>query len=450
MKRVVRQIFDSHKFKVFLWMVLEKGASIGMGFARYKALALVTGAAGLGLFGILQSIQSVMSTLSTVSLSETATGYIAKKRSSGIAVRTRSALTISLGFSLGVCGAVLTFSIANFLPISSEASLTFAQLSLLALGVFVAPVAAAQMAILVALGKLKQVVSVGFFGTTLSTALVILLLSMLGDRSIVWAVVSTPLMGVVLGSAVLGSVMLPNFSLLFRNWRQASSLLKLGSLSMLASVCNPLGQFILRAFLAKYQTLEDVGFFVGAFVLGQYLSLVFVAALRIDFFPKYAASVSVDEKSYILNDRVKFTMVMLGISALPVALSIPFILTLVFDDSFIEAKNLAYCFAYSEMIRLFSQVFVYIFLVQRQGIRLLISSLVYNLTFVGLSIILMSAENLMMIGVAAIAANVVYLFTLMAFFHCSSSTKGQKIEPYTAIVAICVLLFSAAVFLLLA
>lgn len=291
---------DSHR------QILKSSALVGgsqlinvvIGIARTKAIAIILGPAGFGLFGLYNSVSSLIQTIAGLGVNSSGVREIAAAVSRGHAdqiAHTASALR-KVGIALGAIGALLTILLAA--PISK---LTFntdqhaASIRWLSLAVFLLLIAGSQSALIQGMRRLKDLAKMQVIGSLAGMIGAVSLTMLYRERGIVPSLILVAATGLVTSwwfSRGLASAT-PEQSFPLREHRQVlrevASLLKLGVAFMLSS-CITLGiAYAIRICILRSLGMAATGLYQSAWTLGGFYVGVILQAMGADFYPRLTA-----------------------------------------------------------------------------------------------------------------------------------------------------------------
>lgn len=261
---------------------------------RTKAMALLLGPAGFGLFGLYGTIESLAENIAGVGVSSSGVRQIAgavgtgdgKKIAHTVAVLRRTSVI------LGILGALLLIALSR--PISV---LTFgspqnsSSICLLSLAVFFQLVSYGQDALIQGMRRITDLAEIGVIGAILATVVSIPIIYVFRSNGVVLSLVVVAAMTVLTSWRYSRKVKIPKLSITVTEIiEEATALLKLGSVFMMGALLLTGVAYLVRMLILHKSGLEAAGLYQSAWTAGGlYVSLI-IQAMAADFYPRLSAS----------------------------------------------------------------------------------------------------------------------------------------------------------------
>lgn len=268
--------------------------NIALGMVRTKAMALLLGPSGVGLFGIFGSIANLTQSVAGLGINSSGVRQIAEAAGTGDAERiAQTAMVLRrVALLLGFLGAALLLifgrQISTFTFGSGERAGAVAFLSL---AVFFNLVSDGQGALIQGLRRISDLARMRVLGALFGTLVSIPVVYVLGERGVVPSLVFVGVTAFAASTWYSRKIDIPPCSLsLARMGDETAALLKLG-FAFMASGLMAMGV----AYFVRITVLHKVGFagaglYQSAWMLGGLYVGFILQAMGADFYPRLTAS----------------------------------------------------------------------------------------------------------------------------------------------------------------
>lgn len=264
--------------------------SVAIGVVRNKALALLLGPAGWGLFAIYNSILAVAQTIAGVGISDSGVRQIAQ--AVGSQDEDRIALTAAVlrrtAFVLGILGTVLLLILAR--PV---ARLTFGNaqhasaLALLAVAVLLLVIGDGQMALIHGLRQIGNLARLGVLRALLGALITIPLIWFMRDRGILPAIVAAAAVSVLLSWFYTRRNRFRAPALhAGQIWSEFRVLIGMGFALMTGMAMHDGTAWAMKIFLLRQVSYAAAGYYQAAMNLGVFYVGFILAGMGADFYPR--------------------------------------------------------------------------------------------------------------------------------------------------------------------
>lgn len=316
--------------------------NIGIGIVRTKAMAMLLGPAGFGLFGIYNSIISISQTVAGMGVNSSGVREIAKNVNSGdeeeIARTTEVLRKISL--FLGLLGGLLTFVFSG--PISS---VTFgnrehvADIKLLSIAVFLMIVSAGQGALIQGMRRITDLAKMNTLGPMAATMFSIPLVYLFRERGVVIALITVAAMTLVMSWWFSRRIELKPVAVSLRvGLEDTSNLLKLGFAFMSSSLMTMGIAYIIRLMLLRNAGFRAAGLYQSAWTLGGLYVGFILQAMGADFYPRLTAAAK-DHKvcNRLVNEQTEIGVLLAGPGVIATLVFAQIVIAIFYSTKFLEA-----------------------------------------------------------------------------------------------------------------
>jgi enterobacterial common antigen flippase len=316
--------------------------SIGLGIVRSKAMALLLGPAGIGLFGLYSSIAELTRSMAGLGLNSSGVREIAEAVGTGDDVRIARTVTALRRIALysGAVGAIL------LLVFRSEVSkMTFGDdshrtsIALLALAVFFSDISAAQGALVQGMRRIADLAKINVLGALYGTIFSIPIVYFWGEQGLVPSLVFVAAMSILTSWWYARKVRVKRVVMSLRETlRESSALVKLGVLFM-ASGLMALGTgYLVRIIILRRLGADDAGYYQAAWALGGlYIGFV-LQAMGADFYPRLTALAGNDaECNRLVNEQAEVGLLIAGPGVLGTLAFAPIVIDVFYSGRFAPA-----------------------------------------------------------------------------------------------------------------
>lgn len=431
--------------------------NIIIGIIRTKVVAILLGPSGVGIISIYQSIIDLVKSTSTLGIDTGAIKEIASKndnkeeQSKAISVfRWWVVLTASLGAA--IC---LLFCY----PISIWAfgdGIYALPIAFLSLSVLFNALSAGQTVIMQGLRLITSMAKATLIGNFAGLVISLSLYFMMGIKGIIPAFILSSVALFFVTSYYKNKVKITYIKIENKEaFNLGLSNLKLGLYVVGVSILNTAGMFLVRSFINKTMTLDDVGIFQAAWTITNiYLAMV-LKSMGTDYYPRLC-SVSDDNNrmTKLINEQLYIAILV----AIPVVVIMilfsSFLLPLLYSGKFIDASELLYWQIAGSFFKVLSWPMAFVMLAKNRGRYFLISEILFYIIYLGLGFVWFSELKLVAFGISYLAAYVAYLIIVFIISKkiCDYKwTKENILMTITSLIfiilAIVTILFSNEYFL---
>ncbi len=317
-------------------------ANIAIGIGRTKAMALLLGPSGFGLFGLYGTIVSLTQTIAGMGINSSGVRQIAEAVGSGddTQVAQTTAVLRRISILLGLLGA------ACLLIFSRQISkLTFGDtqrasaVALLSIAVFFTLISAGQGALIQGMRRIADLSKMSVFGALFGACTSVPLVYFFRERGVVPSLICVAAMTIFTSwwySRKLGikavAVTLPQIR------QEASSLLKLGSAFMASGFLTMGVAYFVRIVVLRKLGFEAMGLYQSAWTLGGLYVGIILQAMGADFYPRLTASIKDhDECNRLVNEQTLVGLLIAGPGVLATLTFAPSIIGLLYSSKFLAS-----------------------------------------------------------------------------------------------------------------
>jgi O-antigen/teichoic acid export membrane protein len=274
--------------------------NILIGLIRVKFVAVILGAAGVGIMGLLNAPLQLIISITGLGIAFSAVRDVSEANRTGDQKKISIVIKTLRRWSwfTGLLGAVVTVSLAPLLSQwtfgNHEYTWAFVWLSVTLL---LQAISKGQSSILQGTRRLKDMAKAGVIGSILGLCTSLPLYYWYGSKGIVPAMIFTAVTGLFLSWHFSRRVVIEKIKLGYKQtYISGLGMAKLGIFMTMAGFIASFSAYILNAFISNRGGVEQVGLFkAGWGVVGQYTSIIF-SAMATDYFPRLSAIQDNDDK----------------------------------------------------------------------------------------------------------------------------------------------------------
>jgi PST family polysaccharide transporter len=313
--------------------------NIAVGIVRTKAMALLLGPAGFGLFGLYGSIANLTQSIAGMGINSSGVRQIAEAVGSDDAERIAqtSAVLRRTSVALGILGAgfLLLFS-RQISVLTFGSNQNAAAICLLSLAVFFQLVSAGQGALIQGMRRIFDLAKMGVLGALFGTLFSIIVVYLLREKGVVPSLVGVALITLVVSWWYSRKVHLPSNSVKFSQVRhEARALLTLGFAFMASSFMTLGIAYAVRIILLRKVGLAATGVYQAAWTLGGLYVGFILQAMGADFYPRLTASANDNPLcNRLVNEQTRVGLLLAGPGVLATLTFAPVVIALFYSAKF--------------------------------------------------------------------------------------------------------------------
>jgi PST family polysaccharide transporter len=313
-----------------------------VGMVRTKAMALMLGPAGFGLFGLYASVASLAQTFAGLGINSSGVRQIAaaaSKQELGRIVETSFVLR-RVSLALGSLGAILMIIFArqiSWLTFNSYAHV--ASIRWLSIAVFLTLISGAQTALIQGMRRIADVAKLQILGAVSGALFAILLVYRFRESGIVPSLICVAATGIFTSWWFSRRIAIPKIRIAVHSARQigqeVSALLKLGIAFMVSSLTTLGVAYAIRVFILHTLGIASTGLYQSAWTLGGFYVGIILQAMGADFYPRLTASAH-DNKTCnrLTNEQTLIGLIVAGPGVIGSMTLAPLIIALFYSAKF--------------------------------------------------------------------------------------------------------------------
>ncbi len=324
--------------------------NIVFGMVRTKAMALMLGPAGFGLFGLYSSVAQLAQALAGMGIDSSGVRQIAAAVSTGDGdriVRTVSVLR-RVAVLLGLLGSAVMILFSRQISLTTFASeRRSGDICWLSIAVFLTLISGAQMALIQGMRRIADLAKVRVFAALFGTLCGIPLVYFLRERGVVPSLICVAATTIVTSSWYSRKVDLPpriNDETPASGKQvlsEAAALLKLGLAFMTSSLITLGVAYLMRITVLRKVGFEATGLYQSAWTLGGLYVGFILQAMAADFYPRLTAAADDNVAcNRLVNEQARVGLLLAGPGVIASLTFAPLVVALFYSAKFGAAVGL--------------------------------------------------------------------------------------------------------------
>ena len=392
--------------------------SVVVGIVRTKAMALMLGPAGFGLFGLYSSIASLAQTLAGMGINGSGVRQIAiaasKQEVSRIAET--SFILRRVSFALASLGAAFMILFARqicWLTFHSHAHVV--SVRLLSIAVFLALISGAQSALIQGMRRIADLAKLQVLGALAGAVFSIPLVYRYRERGIVPSLICVAATGILTSWWFSRKVAVSEMgSAVQRSDRQLAqevgALLKLGLAFMVSSLTSLGVAYAIRIFILRTLGIAATGLYQSAWTLGGFYVGIILQAMGADFYPRLTANAHDNQVcNRLTNEQTLVGLVVAGPGVIGSLTLAPLIIALFYSAKFGPAVGILRWICLGAFLQIVSFPMGYIIIAKAERALFIACEIAWGIVSLGLAWYLIPRHGLLGAGASYCGSYV---------FHC--------------------------------
>lgn len=411
-----------------------------IGIIRTKFVAVLLGATGVGIMGLLNAPLQLIISITGLGISYSAVRDIAEAHGKEDQKRISYAITILRRWSwfTGLLGAVVTITLAPLLSQwtfgNRDYTWAFVWLSVTML---LQALSKGQSTILQGTRRLRDMARSGIIGSILGLFTSIPLYYWFGVKGIVPAMILSASTALFLSWYYSRRVPVLHVDLTFREtYKSGLGMARLGIYMTVAGFIASFSAYILNAFISNKGGVEEVGLYnAGWGVVGQYTGIIF-SAMATDYFPRLSAVQDDNEKvrELVQQQGVTALLIMAPLLTLIIA-AMPIVIRILYTPAFHPVVMFASLTVLGMQFKAISWAMGYVYLAKGNGSLFLKLEVVSGVAILAFNLLFYNILGLNGLGISFVIsyflAIIISYFALRVNYDFHFSGKFYVIVLYT-------------------
>lgn len=396
--------------------------NIAIGIIRTKAMAMLLGPAGFGLFGLYGSIASLTQSIAGMGINSSGVRQIAEAMGSDNTQRIAQTTAVLRRTSifLGALGCGLLIAVSR-----QVSTLTFgnnqhsAAVCLLSIAVFFQLVSGGQGALIQGMRRIADLAKMGMLGALFGTLISIPVVYFLREKGVVPSLVGVAAMSVLTSWWYSRKVHIQPPSLTASLvWQEAGALLKLGFAFMSSGLVMMGVTYAVRIIVLRKVGFAATGLYQSAWTLGGLYVGFILQAMGADFYPRLTASVNDNAVcNRLVNEQARVGLLLAGPGAIATLTFAPVVIAALYSAKFGAAVGILRWICLGAILQIITWPMGFIILAKARSGLLVFSELTWAIVHVGLAWFCVASFGLAGAGIAFFGSYIFHGFLTYPIVH---------------------------------
>ena len=413
-------------------------ANIAIGIVRTKAMAMLLGPAGFGLFGLFGSIQNLTQSIAGMGINSSGVRQIAEAAGSGDSARIAQTAAVlrRTAIVLGLFGAAMLLVFSRLVT-----RLTFggtertSAVSLLSIAVFFSLVSGGQGALIQGMRRIADLAKMSVLGAFFGLCAGIPLVYFFRERGVVPSLIGVAAMMILTSWWYSRKIEIEPAAVSFTQVRQeAAILLKLGSAFMASGLMTMGVAYAVRIMIVRNLGFEATGFYQSAWTLGCLYVGFILQAMGADFYPRLTANIhNHEECNRLANEQTLIGLLLSGPGVLASLTFAPFVIALLYSAKFTAAVAVLRWICLGAMLQVISFPIGFIIVAKGNQKVFFAAELAWTVVAVALAWICLRAFGLNGAGIAFFGSYVFHVCLIYSIVHRLTNFRWSRATMQTAL-----------------
>jgi O-antigen/teichoic acid export membrane protein len=404
-----------------------------IGIVKSKIIAIVLGPSGFGIISLFQSTLSLISSLVNLGVSTSAVQALSSKNV-GIekkyffqSVRILNLLLISTG----LIGVIITIIFSEKLSLMTFGNSSYkSAFIILSVTILFGQIYAGHLVVIQSSRNQNLLAKVLIYSNIISLLVLVLLLYFVNAQAILIFILLTSLSSVLVSYFFYNKLKLDKVSITFRDFKDESiRLLQIGFFVSLGGVTTIIFSYLLKLFINRYGSINDVGFFNACFtIVSSYIGIIF-SAMTLDYFPKLSSiSGNIDDINNAINHQIEITFILISPLIATFLIFSESIINILYSPDFSSINLFLRYSLFSVFFKAISWPIAYLFIVRERKMLYFLNELVAAIFMFILNIVGYKFGGLKGVGLSYIIGYILYVLQVyfiskkVYFFKFTSET----------------------------
>lgn len=386
-----------------------------IGIIRSKVVAVLLGAEGIGVIGILTNAISLLQTGSGLGISQSAVRDISEANRIGNKTRFSRIISLTNNIILFTCllGCLVTIILSEFLSVWTFGDKSYSHAYMwLALVVGLNILSEGQLAILKGMRQLRALAKASMIGSIVGLITSVPLYFFYGKSGIVPSLIISAISSVFFSYYYVSKIKQERKKLTLKEIsKEASPMIKMGVALMFVGFLSLIFDLIVVSYIRSISGLEVVGYYrAGTTIISSYFGIV-LTAMTTDYYPRISAVNRDNEKlQEELNRQTEVGLILIfPIAVLFVFLS-PVIIQILYTKKFLQTIAYTDFAILGTIIIICSNNLGMILLAKQEAKIFTLYSILHRLLFIPIYLILYQLNGLTGLGISFLLDVIVQFF----------------------------------------
>ncbi len=380
---------------------------------RSKLIAVILGPLGMGIMGLLTNTISIIATLSNAGINTSAVKNIAEANAANDKHTLARIITIfyRLAFIMGLIGAFITLIISPWLSQITFGNKNYTSAFIwISFTLMLSQLSGAQLGVLQGLRKLKDLAKANLWGSFLGLIITIPLYYIWGIDGIVPGIIGTAIIALIVSWRYAGKIKIERLKIDRQlSISESKSMLKMGFMISLSGLLMVLSSYIIRIFISRYGSIEEVGLYNAGFtIINTYVGMIFTA-MATDYYPRLSSVAdNKNESRQIINHQAEIAILILAPILVIFLTFINNAITILYSSQFIGINVMLYWACLGMFFKAASWSIAFIFLAKGSSRLFFWNELAGNIYMLSLNILGYYLWGLTGLGISFAVSYLIY------------------------------------------
>lgn len=389
------------------------------GLIRNKAIALLIGTRGFGIWSLYQTFLEMMTSFSTLGMDQSGVREIAKVTEDLSAVRKTIFTFRTAILAISVVNSILVLIFADSISKLLFGTTHYSTgVSFLALTIILYAIAKSSYSILNAFHELKYIARSQILAAIIGSVIAVAIVYFTKDKFIA---IALSVVILVLAAANTWYVLKLNIGREIPNLSEYKSILKqlayIGIGFTVAGLFSTVMTLLSREYLNSHYQLDSVGIYQASFTIANIYVGIILSAMGVDFMPRISKiSYDNDGMNLMINQQIEFGVVVSSIGISIVILLAPIILTLLYTGEFVIGTTIIRWQILGVTLRVIAFPFSYSIIAKGKSIQYALTQIVFWMSDYLLLRLFSQIGGFKALGINYFVAYLLYLF--ITYYAC--------------------------------
>jgi PST family polysaccharide transporter len=393
-----------------------------IGIVRTKALAVLLGPAGFGLFSLYSSIANLTQNIASVGINSSGVRQIAVAVGSDDTLRVAQTAAVLRRTSivLGVLGAALLIIFSGPISVLTFGTAEHASaICLLSIAVLFQLISGGQSALIQGMRRIVDLAKMGVLGALFGTLMGIPLVYFFRENGVVLCLIA------VAGTTIVTSwwysrkiqVEAPSMTLR-QTSEEVSALLKLGFAFMTSGLVALGIAYAVRVLVLRHVGFAAAGLYQSAWTLGGFYVGIILQSMGADFYPRLTAVIhDHTECNRLVNEQARISLLLAGPGIIGTLTFAPLVITLLYSAQFTDAVGVLRWICLGAALQVITWPMGFIVVAKGRAGLLVFCEVAWGIVSLGLAWLCVSHLGLDGAGVAFFGSYVFHIVLIYPIVH---------------------------------
>jgi antigen flippase len=413
--------------------------NIAVGIVRTKAMAVLLGPAGFGLFGLYNSIANLTQTLAGMGVNSSGVRQIAEAAGSDDIQRIAETAAVlrRVSILLGLLGAGFLIVFAHQVSVITFGDRTHtSDVALLSVSVFLMLVSLGQGALIQGVRKIADLAKMNVVGPLTATICSIPLVYVWREKGVVPALIVVAAMTLLASWWYSRKIWIPTVTTSLKTMAlETSALFKLGFAFMSSGLMTMGVAYVVRITVLRKVGFEATGLYQSAWTLGGLYVGFILQAMGADFYPRLTAKAGDNiECNRLVNEQAQVGLLLAGPGVIATLTFAPLVVSLFYSSKFSAAVPILRWICLGTILQVITWPMGFIIVAKAKQNIFFLCELAWTVFSLILAWICVSSFGLVGAGIAFCGSYIFHGFLIYAVVHWLSGFQWSSENLKTGLI----------------